>query len=82
MVCSHDRVLEHLIASAQRIDVPRSCALVIQAITLVGRTHAPRPMPLNSAPGKALHAIVDQISGHARNSKSRARDFSSQPTVQ
>jgi hypothetical protein len=27
--------LEHLIGSNQRIDVPRSCALVIQAITLV-----------------------------------------------
>jgi hypothetical protein len=32
---SNDCVLEHLIGSAQRIDVPRSCALVIQAITLV-----------------------------------------------
>jgi hypothetical protein len=31
----YDRVLEHLIGSAERIDVPRSCAFVIQAITLV-----------------------------------------------
>jgi hypothetical protein len=31
----YDRVLEHLIGNAKRIDVPRSCAFVIQAITLV-----------------------------------------------
>jgi hypothetical protein len=30
-------VLEHLIGGGKRIDVTRSCALVIQAITLVWR---------------------------------------------
>src|SRR5580700_1644950 len=35
MVRGNNRVFEDLIGSAERIDVPRSCALVIQAITLV-----------------------------------------------
>jgi hypothetical protein len=33
-------VFQHLIGSAQLVDVPRSCALVIQAITLVWRVTA------------------------------------------
>src|ERR1700722_3505853 len=35
MARSDDCVFEHLIGGGERIDVPRSCAFVIQAITLV-----------------------------------------------
>jgi hypothetical protein len=48
--------LEHLIGSGERIDVPRSCALVIQAITLVWRGNIGRQIALNSAIGKAFQA--------------------------
>jgi hypothetical protein len=46
--------LEHLIGSLKRIDVPRSCAFVIQAITLVWRTHAWRYGGLKSAAGEGF----------------------------
>jgi hypothetical protein len=51
---SNDCVFEHLIGSAERIDVPRSCALVIQAITLVWRTHTRRYEERKSAARKAF----------------------------
>jgi hypothetical protein len=47
---------EHLIGEEQRIDVPRSCALVIQANYFGRATDARSVIALNSATGKAFHA--------------------------
>jgi hypothetical protein len=60
--------VEHLIGSEERIDVPRSCALVIHAITLVckvtsGDAHGDKPLPARLLTLPVTDATVTAFAG-------------------